>query len=65
MIRTAGEGMREGEAIGLDRGDVDLDAGYLTIRDAKFNKSRQVPLQLTWGTRIPRRHIGTRNPYQN
>jgi integrase len=37
-------GMREGEAIGLDRGDVDLEAGLLTIRDSKFNKSRQLPL---------------------
>lgn len=40
----AATGMREGEAIGLDRGDVDLDAGHLTIRDTKFNKSRQIPL---------------------
>ena len=37
-------GMREGEAIGLDRGDVGLEAGSLTIRDSKFNKSRQLPL---------------------
>jgi integrase/recombinase XerD len=37
-------GMREGEAIGLDRSDVDLEAGSLTIRDSKFNKSRQLPL---------------------
>jgi integrase/recombinase XerD len=37
-------GMREGEAIGLDRGDVDLEAGLLTIRDSKFGKSRQLPL---------------------
>ena len=37
-------GMREGEAIGLDRGDVDLEAGWLTIRDSKFNKSRRLPL---------------------
>ena len=37
-------GMREGEAIGLDRGDVDLEAGSLTIRESKFGKSRQLPL---------------------
>jgi integrase len=37
-------GMREGEAIGLDRDDVDLDAGSLRVRETKFNKSRQVPL---------------------
>jgi site-specific recombinase XerD len=40
----AATGLREGEAIGLDRGDVDLEAGLLTIRDSKFNKSRQLPL---------------------
>jgi integrase/recombinase XerD len=37
-------GMREGEAVRLDRDDVDLDAGLLTIRNTKFNKSRQLPL---------------------
>jgi integrase len=37
-------GMREGEAIGLNRGDVDLEAGSLTIRESKFGKSRQLPL---------------------
>jgi integrase len=37
-------GIREGEAIGLDRDDVDLAAGLLTIRDSKFGKSRQLPL---------------------
>lgn len=37
-------GMRVGEAIGLDRGDVDLDAGLVVVRAAKFNKSRELPL---------------------
>lgn len=37
-------GMRIGEAIGLDRDDVDLQAGVLTIRLTKFGKSRQLPL---------------------
>ena len=36
--------MRIGEALRLDRDDVDLDAGVLTIRDTKFGKSRQLPL---------------------
>jgi integrase len=35
-------GMRVGEAIGLDRGDVDLDGGRLVVRHAKFDKHRQV-----------------------
>lgn len=37
-------GLRVGEAINLDRADVDLTAGLLTVRNAKFGKSRQVPL---------------------
>ncbi len=37
-------GMRLGEAIGLARRDVDLDAGVLTIEDAKFRRARLVPL---------------------
>ncbi len=36
--------MRVGEAIGLDRDDVDLELGLVTIRQTKFNKSRQLPL---------------------
>lgn len=37
-------GMRLGEAIGLDRDDVDFDTGVITIRQAKFDRSRLVPL---------------------
>jgi integrase/recombinase XerD len=37
-------GMRIGEALRLDRGDVDVHAGVLTIRNTKFGKSRQLPL---------------------
>lgn len=37
-------GMRLGEALRLDRGDVDVHAGVLTIRNTKFGKSRQLPL---------------------
>jgi integrase/recombinase XerD len=40
-------GMRIGEALALDRDDVDLDAGVLTVRDTKFGKSRQLPLHPT------------------
>lgn len=40
----AATGMRVGEAIGLDRGDLDPGQGVLTIRDGKFGKSRQLPL---------------------
>ena len=37
-------GIRVGEACGLDRADVDLDAGVLTIRAGKLGKAREVPL---------------------
>jgi integrase len=40
-------GMRLGEAIGLDRKDVDLVQGLLTVRQAKFNKSRLIPVHFT------------------
>jgi integrase len=40
-------GMRFGEAIRLDRGDAGLDAGVLTIRQAKHGKSRLIPLHQT------------------
>jgi integrase len=39
--------MRRGEALGLDRHDVDLDQGLLKVRQAKFNKSRGVPIHPT------------------
>lgn len=37
-------GMRAGEAIRADLTDLDLDAGTLTVRGAKFGKSRLLPL---------------------
>ena len=37
-------GMRVGEAIHLDRDDVDLRGGVLVITEAKFGKSRRLPL---------------------
>lgn len=40
-------GMRVGEAVRLDRDDVNLDEGMITIRNSKFGKSRQVPLHPT------------------
>lgn len=40
-------GMRIGEAIALDRDDVDFSGALLTIRGAKFNKSRLVPVHAT------------------
>lgn len=40
----AATGMRSGEAVNLDRNDVDLYHGVLFIRRTKFGKSRLIPL---------------------
>lgn len=37
-------GLRRGEALGLDRDDLDPANGVLSIREAKFHKPRQLPL---------------------
>jgi len=38
-------GLRIGEAIRLDRADVDLVAGILLVRESKFMKTRKVPMR--------------------
>ena len=38
-------GLRIGEAVRLDVGDVDVERGVLTIRNTKFFKSRFVPME--------------------
>lgn len=43
----AATGLRVGEAVALDRSDVDPRQGCLLVRHAKFNKSREVPLHAT------------------
>jgi integrase len=40
----AATGMRVGEALGLNRQDIDFQHGLLTIHHAKFSKSRVLPL---------------------
>lgn len=40
----AATGMRVGEALRLDRGDIDWAEAVLLIRESKFGKSRNVPL---------------------
>jgi integrase/recombinase XerD len=47
-------GMRIGEALGLDRRDVDLKRGVLTVRDAKFGKTRELPLHPSTTTALAR-----------
>ncbi len=50
-------GMRVGEAIRLDRADVDAGHELLTIRNSKFGKSRLVPLHPTTVAAL-RRYLG-------
>lgn len=45
-------GMRVGEAINLDRGDVDLTGGRLTVRFGKFGKTRELVLHSTTVTEL-------------
>lgn len=40
-------GMRIGEALALADSDIDLTDGVITIRQAKFNRERLVPLHAT------------------
>lgn len=42
-------GMRMSEAVALDRRDVDVEEGIVTIRRTKFGKTRMVPLHETTG----------------
>ncbi|MFK3968585.1 tyrosine-type recombinase/integrase [Ensifer adhaerens] len=45
-------GLRVSEAIGLDEGDVDLDAAVLTVRRGKNSKSRFVPIATCTADRL-------------
>lgn len=45
-------GMRRSEAIGLDIADLDFDEMVFRVRQAKFNKSRLVPMPLDLGLRL-------------
>jgi len=47
-------GMRISEAMGVERQDVDLDVGVLTVRLTRFGKSRLVPLRPTTRTATAR-----------
>jgi integrase len=45
-------GMRVGEVLRLSIADVDLDAGILSVRNAKFNKDRLLPLPMSMTVRL-------------
>ena len=44
---AASTGLRVGEVVRLDKGDVDLECGVMTIRRTKFKKDRLVPMHPT------------------
>lgn len=50
----AATGLRIGEALSLDRDDVDLRSGILRVRCAKFGKSRFVPVHDSTGRALRR-----------
>lgn len=56
----ASTGMRVGEAIALDRGDVDCRAGRLVVRCGKFGKARELLLHATT-TGALRRYVRERD----
>jgi site-specific recombinase XerD len=54
-------GMRVGELTALTIGDVDLEAGEITIQEAKrHEEGRKVPLVNSWSKTMLRDYIGTR-----
>jgi integrase len=57
-------GMRVGEAIRLDRADLDLASGVVTVRDSKFGKSRELPLHPTSVTAL-REYLRIRDAHQH
>jgi len=50
----AATGLRVGEALRLDRSDVDTTDGVLMVRESKFGKSRQVPVLTSTVTALNR-----------
>lgn len=64
LIATTG--MRLSEVTGLQRDDVDLKEGVLTVRQSKFGKSRLIPLHPTTSAALRNyaerrdRHLGSR-----
>jgi integrase len=59
---VASTGLRIGELVRLDKADVDLETGVLTVRQTKFGKSRLVPVHPTT-VEILRRYASLRDSH--
>lgn len=57
-------GMRVSEAIRLDRADLDLASGVVTVRESKFGKSRELPLHSTTVAAL-REYLRIRDAHQH
>ena len=57
-------GMRVGEAIRLDRGDLDVKHGVLTVRQTKFNKTTELPLHPS-SVNALRGHLRVRDAHEH
>ena len=53
--------MRIGEAIRLDRDDLDLEAQLIVVRNTKFGKSRELPLHQSTAAAL-RRYLRRSRP---
>ncbi|MFI5454291.1 MAG: tyrosine-type recombinase/integrase [Isosphaerales bacterium] len=54
ILLLYGAGLRLGEAVALNRGDVDLTDAAITIRGTKFYKSRRIPIGTHLGQALGR-----------
>jgi integrase/recombinase XerD len=54
ILLLYGAGLRLGEAVALNRGDVDLTDRVITIRGTKFYKSRRIPIGTHLGQALAR-----------
>jgi integrase len=55
-------GLRLGEALSLNLGDVDIENGILTVRNSKFGSSRLVPVHSSTCTAL-KKYLERRNEY--
>lgn len=56
-----GTGMRKGELLALDLGDLDLGEGFVFVKDSKNNRQRKVPLT-GWARHFLRRYLEESRP---